>query len=154
VEQFGVVTETRGDKAKVNLQRHLVCENCGRCGILSGANKRDIIIEAQNPIKAEEGQRVLLESDDRQVIFLAFMLYMVPILTLAAGIILWLLVVTPGLNLEGSQELPAVAVGFALMAVVFILLRVWDRRVKDNPRYKPVITALLDDGLTDSCPDQ
>ena len=145
MEQFGLVTEIKGDIATVNLQRHLVCESCGRCGLLSGANKREIIVEALNPIKAEKGQRVIMESDDRQVIFLAFMLYMVPILTLVGGIVVWLTLLAPALGLLDRQELPAVIFGFALMTLVYILIRIWDRRVKDDPRYKPVITGLIDD---------
>lgn len=154
MEQYGLVTENKGDTALVNLQRHLTCESCGRCGLLSGVNKREIIIEALNPIGAEKGQRVLLESDDNQVIFLSFMLYLVPVAALAVGIILWMSVVAPYLGLDGGQELQAVAVGFGLMALVFLLLRIWDNRVKDNPRYKPVITGLIDnesDSFQDQC---
>ncbi len=144
MEQYGLVTENKGETALVNLQRHLTCESCGRCGLLSGVNKREIIIEALNPIGAEEGQRVLLESDDNQIIFLSFMLYLVPIAALVVGILLWMYIMVPYMGLEGGQELQAVAVGFGLMAIVFLLLRTWDNRVKDNPRYKPVITGLID----------
>ncbi len=156
MEQYGLVTETRGETALVNLQRHLVCESCGRCGLLSGSNKREIIVEALNPIQAGEGQRVLLESDDRQVLFISFILYLVPALALVAGIVLWLTVVTPFLGLQGSQELPAVGAGLLLMLIVFLCARIWDRRVKDNPDYKPVITALLkDEPVTiDRCEDE
>jgi len=35
------------------------------------------------------------------------------------------------------------AIGFGVMAFAFILIRIWDRRVKDDPKYKPVITALI-----------
>jgi sigma-E factor negative regulatory protein RseC len=154
MEQYGLVTENKGDTALVNLQRHLTCESCGRCGLLSGVNKREIIIEAINPIGAEKGQRVLLESDDNQIIFLSFMLYLVPVAALAMGIIFWIYVATPYFGLEGGQELQAVAAGFGLMALVFLLLRTWDNRVKDNPRYKPVITGLIDneaDRTQDQC---
>ena len=157
MEQYGLVTVHKGDTALVNLQRHLTCESCGRCGLLSGVNKREIIIEALNPIGAEKGQRVLLESDDNQVIFLSLMLYLVPIAALAAGILLWMYFAVPYLGLEGGQELQAVAAGFGLMALVFLLLRIWDNRVKDNPRYKPVITGLIDnefDSAQDECDEK
>lgn len=153
MEQYGLVTENKGETALVNLQRHLVCERCGRCGLLSGAGKRDLIIEALNPINAEKGQRVLLESDDNQIILLSFMLYMVPILVLVAGIALWLTQIAPYLGLEGRQELPAVAAGFILMGLVYYFIRIWDKRVKNNPRYKPVITSLIDD-LEDHCEEE
>lgn len=149
MEQYGLVTENKGETALINLQRHLVCEKCGRCGILSGSNKREIIIEALNPINAEKGQRVLLESDDSQIILLAFMLYLVPILALVAGIVIWLSLVSPYFGLEGRQELPAVSVGFVLMALVYFFIRRWDKKVKDNPCFKPVITGLIEDEITE-----
>ncbi len=141
MEQYGIITETRGETAAVNLQRHLICGECGKCGIMS-ESKRSITIEAQNPIRAEKGQRVVIESDDRQVIFLAFMLYIVPLGGLVAGILSWMQF-AGNLGFTGTLELQAVAFGFALMVFIFFLIRKWDRRVKDNPQYKPVITGFL-----------
>lgn len=148
MEQYGLVIENRGETALVSLQRHLACESCGRCGILSGSNKRDITVEALNPIKAEAGRRVTLESDDRQVLFISFMLYLVPLGALVAGIVIWLSIAGT-LGLEKNQELLAAAAGLGLMVVVFFLIRLWDRRVKDDPRYKPVITGLIEEESAD-----
>ncbi len=141
MEQYGIITETRGDNAAVNLQRHLICGECGKCGIMS-ESKRSITIEAHNPIRAEKGQRVVIESDDRQVAFLAFMLYIVPLGGLVAGILLWMQF-AGNLGFAGILELQAVAFGFALMAFIFFLIRRWDKKVKDDPQYKPVITGYL-----------
>ena len=142
MEQYGEIAENKGNIALVNIQRHLICGECGKCGIMSGADRRNITIEAHNPIKAKEGQRVRIESDDRQVIFIAFMLYIVPLAGLVVGILAWIQL-AGSFGIEGSQELQAVAVGLVLMVVIFLIIRNWDRRVKDDPRYKPVITGLL-----------
>lgn len=149
MEQYGQVIEKKGKTASVDLQRHLACASCGKCGILSGSKRRQVTVEALNPINAEVGQRVLLESDDRQILFISFMLYLVPLAGLLGGIILWLRIAEL-IGLAGSQELGAAVVGFAFMAMIFLLIRVWDRRVKDDPKYKPVITALVEAG-TDEC---
>ncbi|MFO8192231.1 MAG: SoxR reducing system RseC family protein [Bacillota bacterium] len=142
MEQYGVITQINNERAKVSLQRHLACESCGRCGMLSGSGKKDAVIEALNPIKAQPGQRVMLESNDRQILFIAFMLYVVPLGGLVAGIFAWLKAAT-SLGVTENQELISMAIGFGVMAFAFILIRIWDRRVKDDPKYKPVITALI-----------
>ena len=142
MEQYGVITETGGDSASVNIQRHLICGECGKCGILSGADRRIITVEALNPIQAEKGQRVVLESDDRQVIFIAFMLYIVPLIGLVVGILGWPQL-AGSLGYQDGQDLQAVVVGLVIMIAIFLQIRKWDRRVKDDPRYKPVITGLL-----------
>lgn len=144
MEQFGLVTKTRDDTAVVSLQRHLSCESCGRCGILSGSgSKREIIVEALNPVNAEEGQRVLLETNDRQLLFISFMLYLVPLGGLLAGILAWPLL-ADWVGLDANRELPAVGLGLFFMFIIFVFIRIWDRKVKDNPAYKPVITGLLE----------
>ncbi len=153
MEQYGLVYENKGETAAVSLQRHLTCQSCGRCGILSGSNKREIVIEALNPIQADEGQRVLLETDDRRMLFVSFMLYLVPLGALMAGIFLWL-AVADYLELTGNQELTAVGAGFALMAVIYFFIRIWDKRAKDNPRYKPVITELIENGTECTDPQE
>lgn len=142
MEQFGLVLNTTDDTASVNLQRHLTCESCGKCGILSGSGRRDITVEALNPIQAKSGQRVILETDDRQILFISFMLYLVPVAALLAGILLGL-AAAGRLNLTMNHELFAVCTGLVMMAVVFTLIRLWDRSVKNNPKYKPVITGLI-----------
>lgn len=151
MEQFGLVLKTSADTATVNLQRHLTCENCGKCGILSGSGRRDITVEALNPIQAQSGQRVILETDDRQILFISFMLYLVPVAALLAGIFLGL-AAAGRLNLTMNHELFAVCTGLVMMVVVFTLIRLWDRSVKNNPKYKPVITGLIQNEET--CGDQ
>lgn len=145
MERVGVVIEVKADTAVVKMQRHLSCENCGRCGgILGNADRQDHIVEVANPLKAEVGQQVMIETDDRQAIFVSFMLYMVPLFALILGILGWLQL-APLLGFHGRQELPAVGVGFALLALVFVGIRQWDHRVKKTGRYRPEITALVAD---------
>jgi sigma-E factor negative regulatory protein RseC len=151
LEQFGQVIETTNETATVNLQRHLTCESCGKCGILSGSGRRDLNVEALNPIQAKNGQRVILETDDRQILFISFMLYIVPVAALLAGIYLGL-AAAGRFNPTMNHELFAVLTGLAMMSAVFMLIRLWDSRVKNNPKYKPVITGLIED--KELCGDQ
>ncbi|HSW36595.1 MAG TPA: SoxR reducing system RseC family protein [Candidatus Limnocylindrales bacterium] len=142
MEQVGTIIEVNGDSATISLQRHLSCEGCNRCGILSQSPNRGMIVEALNPIGAKQGAKVLIETDDRQVLFLSFMLYIVPLAGLVSGIVLWLNL-ADNVGLVNNQELVAVAVGFGLMALIYMFIRAWDRRIKDHPKYKPVITSLI-----------
>ena len=115
--------------------------------------KKETIIEAQNPIRAEAGQRVLLEIDDRRMLFISFMLYLVPLGGLLIGIFFWL-ALADNLGLAGNQELTGVGVGLGLMALIFFFIRTWDRRVKGSRQYMPVITDLIEDAQDDNCNGQ
>ncbi len=143
MERIGTIKEVKGDTAVVHLRRHLSCENCGRCGgVLGAEDGRDHYVEVANPIRAEEGQSVLIEIDDRRALFIAFILYLVPLAGLVAGIVLgYKLAVF--LGWEYYRELAAAAAGFVLMALVYGGISLWDRRIKQSSRYRPVITALL-----------
>lgn len=153
MERIGTVVEEKGETAVVHMRRHLSCEKCGRCGgILGGADQRDLLVEVINPVGARTGQLVHVESDDRQLIFVAFMLYIVPLAVLVAGVLLWLNL-APAFGLPGNQDLAAIGIGFGLMVLVFMGIRAWDRRVSRTTRYKPVITGLAKKEDADSTID-
>ena len=84
----------------------------------------------------------MIYADDRRMLFVSFMLYMVPLLALVAGILLWLNLAAY-FNWGGPREPLAVAVGFGFMGLVFWGLRRWDNRVKERDDYKPVIIDLV-----------
>ena len=142
MERIGIVTEEKGETALVHLRRHLSCENCGRCGgVLGSEDRREHYVEALNPIRARSGQRVLIEMDDRRALFIAFMLYMVPLAGLVVGIVAGLKL-TVILGWMARRELIATGLGLFLMALIYGGISLWDRRVKKEGRYRPVITAL------------
>ena len=145
MERVGTVIEVKPERATavVKMRRHLACERCGRCGgILGGPDQLDHRVEVLNPINARVGQAVLVSSNDRKMIFVSFMLYLVPLAALVGGIFSWFYL-SSRLGFSGKQDLPGVAVGLVLMGLVYLGLRGGDNRIKDNPAYKPVITALV-----------
>lgn len=144
MERVGTIVEVKGESAVVSLRRHLSCESCGRCGgILSSADRREHRVEVRNQIDARVGDQVIIETDDRRMIFISFMVYIVPLAALVAGILGWSFL-AGRTGLEENQDLVALAGGFALMALVYWQLRRWDRRVKSDPRYQPVIVRLAE----------
>ncbi len=145
MDRVGTIIEANDDTAVVRMRRHISCEQCGRCGgILSSTDRKELVVEVANPIKAEVGHKVRIETDESQILFVTFMLYIVPIFTLVAGILLWLQL-PPHFALGGSQEIAAIAAGFALMSLVFMGIRVWDRSAKASGKYSPVITELVNE---------
>jgi len=145
VERVGTVVEVKENTAVVKMQRHLACEHCGRCGGIFGqADRKDHLVEVKNTLPAKVGQRVYIEADSRQVLFVAFVLYMIPLFALIAGIAGWLYL-APLLGVQGNQDLPAIGAGLVLLALVFCCIRWWDRRVKKSGRYRPEITGLAGD---------
>lgn len=153
MERVGTITEEKGETAVVHLRRHLSCENCGRCGgVLGGEDRRDHYVEAANPIRAEKGESVRIEIDDRRALFIAFLLYLVPLAGLVAGILLGFKL-SAFLGWGGYRELAAAGAGFLLMGLIFGAISLWDRRISQGGRYRPVITALLGEGDPEEATD-
>ncbi len=142
MERIGKVIEKRGNRAIVLMRRHMACEGCGRCGgLLGGPDVKDSRIEVENPIDASVGQMVKIEVDDGKLLLFSFVFYLIPVIALLAGV--WMgLTLAAAINFKGDHVLLAVGLGLILAGMVIGGIRLWDRRSKDDPQYKPVITAL------------
>jgi len=144
MERVGRVLENRGERALVLLKRHLACEGCGRCGgILGGPDVKDEKVEVANPIGASEGEVVRIEIEDSKVLLLSFVIYLIPVLALVAGLLVgyW---ATGFFGWAMDPNLVGTGSGLVLMLLVFGVIRKWDQTWKRDKKYQPVITSLAD----------
>lgn len=79
-QQEGIVLSVAGDMARVKTSRHSDCENCGSCPGMSA-----IVLDVRNPLAAKPGQRVMIEVREVGLVKSAFVVYMLPLLAVAAG---------------------------------------------------------------------
>lgn len=93
------------------------CEKCAGCGV-SGAS---VYARAANPIGAQPGQKVVVESSTKNMMGIILLVYMVPVALFFLGYFL-----TGSLSSEGARYLIA-AVGFVLGMVPAVL---YDRRLR------------------------
>ncbi len=146
MKQIGVIVERIGDKAKVKIQRHTACSKCGRCdgGLHRLESPRDLVVVVENPLDAQEGQVVQLETADRGVLWAAFLAYILPLINFFLGF--WV-----GQRLAGywgfTREGEVIGVVFAvlLLAATFLFLRNQEQKFAQNKSFQPVITSIFDD---------
>ena len=122
MREAGIVIEECGNLCKVSVKRKSACgENCASCKAACSAGEH--ICEAKNPVGAKVGDRVSLETDSNKVLKSAFLVYILPIL---AFLTVFMTV--------SSRLSEAVSAAFAIlaMAVVFVLMRVYDKRHKNE----------------------
>lgn len=83
MREVGVVKKG-GRIAEVVVLRRSACgENCAHCN--GGCTPTKTVINADNPINAVPGERVLLEMPDKNALLAAFMTYMIPLAALVIG---------------------------------------------------------------------
>lgn len=98
--------------AEVFLERQSACSgDCHHCGGC-GAIREKLFVRAANPIGAEPGDRVLIESETKSVMISIFLVYLLPIVLFFAGYFLgsalgWMPGLTGGLGF-GLGVIPVV----------------------------------------------
>ena len=92
-KQDGVVVAVDGLIAKVKTSRHNNCENCGAC-----PGNSAIVLDAQNPVGAKAGQRVEIEIREAGMLKAAFVVFLLPLMAVFAG------VMAAGYVAEGEEE--------------------------------------------------
>lgn len=148
MEQFGQVVEiTEENKALVKVHQHQACQGCGACIGFFGdpALRGHLLVEVINPIGAREGEIVRLETRTQEVLYAAFLLYLLPVFALLAGLFAGrnLLI---GRNLSLSPDLGGLVLGLAGMVLVFLILRGQEKKFQAGRRFKAVITAVVGRG--------
>lgn len=79
----GVVIEVNAGLAKVKINRHSDCSNCGLC-----PGEDALILDTPNTLDTTPGQRVLIEIQEVNMLKAAFYVYILPLLAVAGGIFL------------------------------------------------------------------
>jgi len=147
LDHYGQVIELMEDhRALVKIRQTSACETCGRCGggmHLGDPDKRgEMVIEVNNPINAEVGQLVRLESRASEVLFAGFLLYVVPLLGLIAGLFLGRAVASPFLT-PTNADLFGLILGLVFMALIYAFLRSKEYSFSRDERFKSDITAVV-----------
>ena len=96
-------------------------------------------VEVLNPIGAEIGERVEIELSDSKVLTAAFVVYVVPLVALFAGIGLVQLTLS---HLKNVEVLSAFA-GISFMVLTFLFIRRADKARRESGKYEMTITKIL-----------
>ncbi len=142
IEQVATVVRLEGDRAWITAERESSCGQCSLrkgCGTAVLANvlgKRSVNLCALNPVQAQPGERVIIGLDENAMLRGAVAVYLVPLLALIAG---------AGL-LAGQGDGTAVAGGVLGFLAGLFWLRRFNRRIRRDPRFQPVILRRLQPG--------
>ena len=135
LKQVGVVTNVLDDKnAMVLVKRHSSCESCNACKM--GREEKTLEVEAINRAQAQVGQNVTVDLEHQNVLKAAFIIYLIPLITLIFTVAITIKIF--------DNELISALVGFISMAIVFLVIKKNEHKFKDNEEYVPVITEIIE----------
>lgn len=134
-QQEGVVISVAGEMARVKTSRHNDCENCGAC-----PGNAAIVLDARNPLGATPGQQVLIEVQEVGMLKSAFIVYMLPLISLFLGAVAG----SYAADQAGAGSIwYQVAGALIALAVAIAYIRYYDKSARANKNMQPVITRIL-----------
>jgi sigma-E factor negative regulatory protein RseC len=133
LEQIGVVNKVYNNIAQVQIKRTTACG--GKCGECGGCEVTSQKVEALNTVGAKVGQVVQMEMNDTQILFAAFLVYIIPLVMLFIGYL-------AGYSVFSSEFAAGVS-GVLLLIISFLVLRKMDKKLARSGKYQIKITKIL-----------
>lgn len=97
-------------------------------------------VEAVNRMGAAEGDRVLITCETSSLLRISFLIYIFPIVCMVIGAVIGQQT-APKLNFDPS--LFSAFLGFAFLALAFLMVRSIGRKMSADEKYKPRIARIL-----------
>lgn len=136
MKEIGCVTSVSGDAATIAMPMSGECKKCGICAV--AGNGKQVLLEARNDAGAGEGDLVEIEIAPGRVLAAAFIIYMIPILMTIVGF----LTGSAAAGGDPDASLPIV-LAVVFLVVSFVLVWLYDRRLRRAERRHAVVTRLL-----------
>jgi sigma-E factor negative regulatory protein RseC len=143
MQQVGKVIEVFDNhQAKLLMTKHAACESCGACH--RGKENMNMNIIAFNEVDAQIGDTVEVDMETQSVLGAAFIVYVIPLFTLLAGLIggNYLL---KKIGFTRNIEIHAAGIGLIMMGLTFLIIKLFDNVFKKDQRYIPAITKIVKD---------
>jgi sigma-E factor negative regulatory protein RseC len=142
MKQTGVVIGIEGDKAKIKMQRHTACGDCGACQVSS--NQLNVTLEAQNPVGAAAGDFVEVDMETMDFLSAVILVYLLPLVALVAGIFAgYYGVLLAGVSDRTAQGIGGV-VGILAAALSYLFIKTKEEKLKSTKKYKPIISGIVE----------
>jgi len=137
----GTITKLYENKAWVKVRRSSMCSACNCKSACSTLGGEDIMeAEAINSANAQVGDRVLLKIPGKALWKISFVLYMIPVIFLIAGVIV-------GMNLAKSYalepELGGLILGILGCTLSYLIIKFVSRAIRNDKGYVPEIVKVI-----------
>ena len=139
IQEEGIVIETRGKTATVQINRSSACAHC-KAGCMEQGGF--MVTEAENSAGAQAGDTVRLEFNPRAALTAVLIVFGLPLAALLLGAIITA-VVADMVGYGDRSQLLSIAAGAILFFLTFIPIRAYDRRVKRSGSRNVAVAEIL-----------
>ena len=134
--EVGIVTECKGNRATVKVDKKEECSKCGMC--LFPKNASSIEITAQNDLGARVGDTVIIESKKDYKLLGAILVFLIPLLLIGLSALITYLFI--------GNEIWLVILSVISIILWYTILAVIDKRLKKLSGGVHIIVSILKKG--------
>ena len=142
MEEHGVVVESKGAVVLIRAKRTSACDSCASSKSCHSISDEEMLVEADDPIGAEVGDRVIYEVSASAIIKAGMLLYLVPLLSFILGLVLGS-VASPRYFTEQNPDLVSGIFGVVFLGAAFIGLKLYGRRLERDKSYRPHVLKVM-----------
>lgn len=139
MDEIGIVKQTAGTSAQIELERTKQCKHCGLC--IPSIEGRMLLVDIENTVNAQPGDKVRLALSGGNIIIASLIVYGLPLLGLILGSIAGNMVFER--IYSQYKFLPVLGAGIGLICgfvIGFIVDKISKRSGKYNPRIVEKLT--------------
>lgn len=143
LEEQGVVVNIKGNRAFIKTEKGTSCESCvarETCHGVIGTN--EVIIEAENPINAKFGDRVIVMIGTATLLKASLLLYLGPVAGLIAGVVLGQIFVKQ-FALTLNPDLLSGVIGLFFLIITFFGIRLYGKILEKKEGFRPVVVRVV-----------
>lgn len=140
MDQIGFVSRVDGDRAEVIVRRVSSCgDKCTSCK--GGCSVPGIKMTIKNTLRAKPGDYVEIRMNTNIVLKSAFLVYVLPLVLMVLGISLSIYLFK-NLGYSNYENLGFIT-GLVFLGFSFIILKLYDKKIKKNKNYKFEMVKIL-----------
>jgi len=149
ITENGIITKADPSTAWVKTIRSGACEACSSrdsCG--TSGSQKEMIVTVKNILNVEKGDHVIIGLETRPMLFVAFLLYVFPIILLITGALI-------GNSLapffQMNPSLVSMISGFSFFGLAFYFIRKKNDTLSKKEEYKPFLIRKRSQVIPTSC---
>ena len=142
MEEKGLIVKDNGPTVVIRTERTTACDSCATKSACYSASSTEALIEADNPVGAHLGDKVVFTVSAGSVVKAGLLLYLVPILSFIAGVVIGQ---TAGKRIFTSMnsDLSSAIFGVAFLAAAFFGLKLYGGRAARQSAFRPIVVRVV-----------
>ncbi len=137
-----MIVKDNGPTVVIRTERTTACDSCASKSACYSAGSTEALIEADNPVGAHLGDRVVFTVSAGSVVKAGLLLYLVPIISFIAGVVIGQRAgrkVFPSLNADLSSAM----FGAAFLIAAFFGLKLYGSRASRQSAFRPRVVRVV-----------